>query len=149
MPPARRLAKTLGFTMRFRWQTQSITFLLALIAFPALAQTSGSSECELDGNQPELNECANFRFAKTDTEMNRLYQAQISHLSGGSKGRLRASQRAWLTYRDKACLYETRPREESGSIWPMQDSLCRESLTKQRIEVLKTYVECRQNGCPE
>ena len=113
------------------------------------AQNQGGDTCQLDGSQRELNNCAGSRLMEADAEMNRLYKEQMAHLSVAPKRRLLASQRAWLAYRDKACLYETGPLEESGSIWPMQDALCRESLTKQRIETLSKYLQCRQNGCPE
>ena len=33
-------------------------------------------------------------------------------------------------------------------MWPMDDALCREALTKQRAETLRSYVECRANRDP-
>ena len=135
--------------MHIRLRVIIATIVMAFTLAPCFAQEKNAKDCPLDGNQLELNECANERLLKADAEMNRLYTEQISHLNKASGDRLRASQRAWLTYRDKACLYETRPPEESGSIWPMQNALCRELLTKQRNQLLKAYVSCRKNGCPE
>ena len=120
-------------------------FLLA----PSFAQSESVNGCQLDGNQLELNECAYAKFMKADAEMNRLYAEQMSHVSADNKKRLLASQRAWLVYLDAACHYEIGPREESGSIWPMQNWLCRESLTRQRGQVFKAYVACRVGGCPQ
>jgi uncharacterized protein YecT (DUF1311 family) len=74
---------------------------------PSFSQSQDEAQCQLDGNQRELNECAYTRFMKADAEMNRLYSEQISHLSASNKKRLLASQRAWLVYRDAACHYET------------------------------------------
>jgi uncharacterized protein YecT (DUF1311 family) len=108
-----------------------------------------ADDCDLDGSQIEMNSCAGAWREKADAEMNRLFRIQISYLSGPNKERLQTSQSAWLTYRDKACLYEAGLREESGSMWSMQASLCEHALTLQRVEVLKSYVECRAGGCPE
>lgn len=121
-----------------------------LIAQSAIAQGNNAEICELNGTtQHENNECARARFAKVEAEMNRLYGVQMAYLSyEPRKGLLRASQRTWLEYRDKSCLYEYGPQEETGIIWPMQNFLCRAKLTEQRNEILKTYVECRYNGCP-
>jgi uncharacterized protein YecT (DUF1311 family) len=135
--------------MPFPSQSSVAVLAAIFLLVPSLCLSQNQADCQLDGNQRELNECAYSRLTKADAEMNRLYSSQLSHLGAAPKERFRASQRAWILYRDKACHYEAGPREESGSIWSMQDSLCRESLTKQRNEVLKTYVECRQNGCPE
>lgn len=112
------------------------------------AATPQQAECALDGNQSELNACAAQRLRRADADMNRLYQTQINKSNAASRIRLRDAQRAWIVYRDKTCLYETGPREASGSIWPMQDALCRASLTQQRSALLKSYVECTEGGCP-
>jgi len=134
-----------------RSQVRLLISALAVASFTtsSFAQKHGPKECQLEGNQLELNQCAYFKFMKADADMNRLYKEQMSHLSPEPKSSLIASQRAWLVYRDRTCLYETGPREGSGSIWPMLDALCREKLTTQRNSLLSSYVECRQNGCPE
>jgi uncharacterized protein YecT (DUF1311 family) len=126
------------------------TLFFSLFIFCANAEEPNSKVCELDAsNQPELNICANRRLNHADSEMNQLYTEQMHYLSTKSKKRLRDSQRAWVIYRDKACQYSSRPRQESGSIWPMENDLCLEELTLQRSKVLRNYIECRANGCPE
>lgn len=127
----------------------SIALLVLIVFGSANAAKKQPTECQFDGNQMQLNDCAGQTLNRADFEMNRLYKQQMDRLSEKNQARLQESQRAWITYRDKTCLYETGPREESGSIWPMQDSICKATLTKQRNEVLKKYVECTQNGCPE
>lgn len=127
---------------------KSLAVVLAGVVFftPSLAQDM--SGCGSKTNQVEMNQCAHAAFIRADAEMNRLYKQQMSHLDADGKKRLQASQRAWLRYRDSACLYETGPHEQSGSIWPMQNALCQASHTRQRNQILKTYVACRQDGCP-
>ena len=118
----------------------------ALALSPAAAQDSAA--CAAAATQAALNQCADAAFKQADAEMNRLYRQQMAYLGGERGKRLQASQRAWLKYRDSACLYETGPRAQSGSIWPMQTALCQAAFTRQRNEVLKGYVSCRQDGCP-
>ena len=102
-----------------------------------------------DGTQLEMNFCAADRYKRADEELNRLYQEQINRLeTAGSKTRLRDAQRAWISFRDKSCLYQAGMREESGSIWPMEYHGCMEYYTKQRIENIRKYLSCTQNGCP-
>jgi uncharacterized protein YecT (DUF1311 family) len=128
----------------------SYGLLLALAGslFVSSSSAQDKSACGSAATQLEMNQCAHGEFTKADAELNRLYKQQMSHLDADGKKRLQASQRAWLAYRDSACLYETGTREESGSIWPMQNSLCQATLTRQRNVILKAYVACRQDGCP-
>lgn len=115
-------------------------------AFPA---HSHEIQCNPSGSQQELNVCAFEVFTIADDEMNRLYREQMAYLTQAPiKERLKAAQKAWLSYRDASCLYENGTREESGSIWPMAQSACEANLTRQRNLVLKEYIACRDNGCP-
>lgn len=118
----------------------------ALIFPPVFAQDN--SECGSKATQLDMSQCAHAAFTRADAEMNRLYKQQMSHLDADGKKRLQASQRAWLGCRNSACLYETGPREESGSIWPLQNALCQASFTRQRNQILHSYLACRQDGCP-
>jgi uncharacterized protein YecT (DUF1311 family) len=102
--------------------------------------------CEPAGNQQEMNQCAAADYYAADLEMNRLYGTQMARLSAG-KGALRELQKAWLVFRDKVCAYEV--PADNGSIYSMSVSLCLAKHTKQRVEDLRAYVACTDNGCPE
>lgn len=132
--------------MRAHLKSMALALAGAIIFSPSSARDQ--SDCGSQTTQLGLNQCAQAAFTKADAEMNRLYKQQTAHLEADRKKRFQASQRAWLGYRDTACLYETGPREESGSIWPMQNALCQAALTRQRNQILKAYVACRQEGCP-
>ena len=131
-----------------------VRYVIAIVAVilsiaSASADDSSEMKCVEGGNQPQLNFCAADAFKKADKEMNDLYKEQMTHLKATHKARLRESQRAWVVFRDKACLYEAGLQQESGSIWPLDQYMCLEQHTKQRIEDLNSYVACREDGCPE
>jgi uncharacterized protein YecT (DUF1311 family) len=79
-------------------------------------------DCVEGGNQGELNACATADFYDADLEMNELYKTQFNRLHGPAKLRLRDSQRAWIKFRDAACLYEAGLATESGSMWQMDQT---------------------------
>jgi uncharacterized protein YecT (DUF1311 family) len=126
---------------------------VACLVLPACAifltaETAASAPCGQNSTQQELNVCSLEAYEKADRELNALYKQQIARLGESGKTRLKDAQRAWVVFRDKACLYEVGPREESGTIWPLLQNSCLEKFTKQRVADLKEYVECVQDGCP-
>lgn len=123
--------------------------LFVVAAFGSANAAPPRAECDLDGSQREMTTCADRRLQRADAEMNRLYERQLQRLGEKNRNRLRQSHRAWLSYRDKTCVYEAGLREESGSLWPMQDALCRADLTTQRSRSLQAYIACTQGGCPD
>jgi uncharacterized protein YecT (DUF1311 family) len=103
---------------------------------------------DCDANQMTLNLCSYHRYKALDAELNRLYQAQRARLKGTRlEQRFVESQRAWLRYRDADCLYQVGPREESGSIWPLEFNDCQSAHSRERIKLLKSFVDCRRDGC--
>lgn len=103
-----------------------------------------------EGNQLEMNYCDARRFEQADKEMNRLYKKQLARMQNPkSIERFRDAQRAWVTFRDKVCLYEAGPREESGSIWISSESACMTYRTELRIKDLNEYLSCDTGKCPD
>jgi len=103
--------------------------------------------CDEASTQYEMNVCAGEQLRLADEELNRLYKEKLDTLTSDRES-FRDMQRAWLVFRDKACFYETGPREEGGSSWPLSNAMCMEYHTKKRIEDIKKYLKCTQNGCP-
>ena len=141
-------AKTQSDSM-YRLLNSLVIFLLTVFVSAAWAAEGGTGDCDMGGNMSQMRACAGTRLTKADQELNRSYKQLITRLSEKNRRRLRDSQRAWLSYRDKACNYEVGPSTEGGTLWSMEEALCEEKLTKQRNEILRGYVACTQNGCPE
>jgi uncharacterized protein YecT (DUF1311 family) len=64
------------------------------------------------------------------------------------KKALQDAQKKWIAFRDADCLYQVGKPENSGTLWPLAQAQCLSAQTKVRIEQLKAYVACRQEGCP-
>jgi uncharacterized protein YecT (DUF1311 family) len=122
---------------------------ILLLAVSSTWAKVGLAECP-GTTQVENNDCAAESFRKADGELNSLYKEQMKRLDAAPKAkeRLRDSQRSWVAFRDKACLYEIGTAAESGSMWPSENFGCMEYHTKKRIEDIKMYLECTDNGCP-
>ena len=137
------------------WSNKFTAVIIAIVlaGFSAHAQQSGTCKWNenpksWNGTQRELNQCAGERLRHVTDEMDKFYQDQRSYLqSAESKSQLEASQKAWNSYAKYACLYESWP-DNGGTIEPMVEGLCMADLITQRIKTLKSYTECRENGCP-
>jgi uncharacterized protein YecT (DUF1311 family) len=125
-----------------------IAALVLLAAAPA-----ADPDCEGDPPQQVANICAanaaegsdaemNVQWKRTAAEMKRR-DTEIDRRTDREPGyfeTLLASQRAWLTYRDKQCLV-TSFGMRGGSGAPQLYSGCFHELTRERIAQLKALIE--------
>ncbi|TFZ01846.1 lysozyme inhibitor LprI family protein [Ramlibacter humi] len=119
------------------WTSFAVLLLGLSASVPVHAQpAAGRRDCNV--NQLAMNVCAAARFEEVDKELNRLYRAKLPMLRHpATRTRFRDAQRAWLAFRDAACLYEAGPREESGSIWPVEHYGCLVKHTERRIQDMR------------
>jgi uncharacterized protein YecT (DUF1311 family) len=114
---------------------------------PVMAQ---EIDCDNAQVQIEMTVCAEREWNIADAELNDVYrgaQGVMANIDAGlpkdqqgAVANLRDAQRAWVTFRDKACAAE-------GFLWhggsgePMVIYLCRARLTNNRIGDLRLLVE--------
>ena len=124
--------------MRTIWMTVA---LIATISSAACGREQASyqtQDCNRANTQLDLNQCAQANFESADRELNRVYQVALDQAGDeGSRRQLRESERAWLTFRDQECARQVGPRDQGGSIWPMNLASCLEEKTAQRIRELR------------
>ncbi|AWD20812.1 lysozyme inhibitor LprI family protein [Fuscovulum blasticum] len=119
---------------------------LALLAAPAAAQ---QVDCAKAMAQLELNWCAEQSWQAADAELNAAYKEAMALLQswdadlpkaerGGAEA-LKQAQRAWITFRDKACEAEGYAMH-GGSAEPMLIYGCRAQLTRDRTAQLRGLV---------
>ncbi|MCB6176838.1 lysozyme inhibitor LprI family protein [Rhodobacter sp. Har01] len=120
---------------------------LALFALPAAAQ---DIDCANAMAQQELNWCAEQDWQRADAALNAAYKAALALLQrwdadlpeaerGGAQA-LREAQRAWITFRDKACEAEGFAMR-GGSAEPLLVYGCMAGLTEDRAAQLRALVD--------
>lgn len=124
-----------------RWRLLQPLLLLAAQIGPALANPPAADDpfkdldCTKATVQIELNYCANRDFEAADRKLNALYGALFGRSDAKGRERLKASERKWISSRDKACSEET-SSDAGGSIAPMEYSNCLTENTRARIKEL-------------
>lgn len=121
--------------------------VFACLALPAAAQ---EVDCANAMAQVDLNACAYADWEAADAGLNAAYQQAMALLEdwdanlpedeqGGAKT-LREAQRAWITFRDKACEAEGYAMK-GGSAEPLLVYGCMRVLTLERTGHLTSMVE--------
>ena len=144
-----------------------IVFTMLLAAFiptrgqnakPASTPSWQEPICDRAETQMEINQCSAEKYQKADALLNEMYSKLIRQFQADikewtqkhnadqtlyeTKGlqELRATERAWVQYRDLHC-EAARQRVEGGSISPMVWADCMADVTTHRIEELKSAYE--------
>lgn len=121
-----------------------LAFLCAT-ATPALAQDCANAVTQMD-----LNQCAQDEWEVADARLNEAYQQAMALLRDwdarlpaderGGADALRDAQRAWITFRDKACEAEGYAMK-GGSAEPLVVFGCLRMLTRERTFHLTQMVD--------
>lgn len=128
-----------------RFSMMAVLMFMALgIGCSASAQTP-----DCDANQAAMNRCAGQQLATLDAELNKQYKAQMAYLQTPEKKQaFKAAQQKWIAFRDADCMYQVGKAEDSGSMWSLLQSRCLAEQTRARVEQMKQYAACLQEGCP-
>jgi uncharacterized protein YecT (DUF1311 family) len=113
--------------------------ILLLSASSAVADDA-PFRCNYEGNQQEMNVCADHDYHAADSKLNETYKTVMSLLPAAKQKRLRQQQRLWLKKRDPQCKLKAEVKEsEGGSIWPLLFFGCLQSATERRTSELKQW----------
>lgn len=126
---------------------------LVLLSMALLSADILAFECNPEGNQSEINQCAYDDLAKADRELNTTYKALIEKMAGDKiyVDNLREAQRAWIVFRDKeleamfSCADENK-RICWGSMLGTLYPSAKAELTRERTARLRRYIEEGQNS---
>lgn len=106
-----------------------------------LPLSSFSKTCTEGGNVYDDLSCADQTLGQLRKDLNAVYQKIYS--STQHKNEFEQSQKAWLNYRDRQCngyiAAEASQSQGAGSSLIMKD--CLVTITKQRVDFLKTLLE--------
>jgi uncharacterized protein YecT (DUF1311 family) len=116
------------------------------------AQTPNPIDCDKASTTVELNYCADIAFMKADGDLNDVYQKLIAGNAKADRGEgqysaaawekaLRASQRAWVAFRDAECK-DLVPIEWSGGTGTTMAVLgCMTAHTEARTKELRERLD--------
>ncbi|HEX7316022.1 MAG TPA: lysozyme inhibitor LprI family protein [Pyrinomonadaceae bacterium] len=99
--------------------------------------------CEGNGSQAEASGCAHREFQAADADLNKAYNRLAGILDAEEKALLKASELAWIKYRDSNCTFES-SQYAGGTMRPMIESFCMARVTRARTAELKEQYELRQ-----
>lgn len=127
------------------YRTPAGVFLFGIF-LPTLLLAQARTDCKEPQTQIEMNICAGVDYKAADAELNTIYNEAIAQMKeldteltpvlNGAEKTLREAQRAWITYRDKAC--ESHGfLARGGSMESMLTGNCLAVMTRQRINDLK------------
>jgi uncharacterized protein YecT (DUF1311 family) len=124
---------------------KSCVFAIASLAlFAGGAQAADKLDCNSkDLNQMQLDECAGQDFTAVDRKLNALYRTLVAKYNAADGALLKTAERAWLSYRDAECDFETNGTV-GGTINPMMDTMCRTKKTNARIKELTAQFKCEE-----
>ena len=125
--------------------------LATLLAMPLPGTPAAlADECDDSPPQQVMNRCAYDDWVAADGELNAAYKKARAFLQDldadlpaeqrGAADALRDAQRAWITYRDKACEAEA-ALFRGGTMEPFLYNSCRADLTRRRTKDLIGLVE--------
>jgi uncharacterized protein YecT (DUF1311 family) len=111
------------------------------LVFLLLPLNSHAEACAGNGNVYDDLSCANHNLDKEKKDLNAIYQK--IYTSTQFKNEFEQSQKAWLGYREKQCngyiAAEASQAQGAGADLITKD--CLVTITKQRVDYLKTLVE--------
>ena len=117
-------------------------FMAAAVMLLANTGAQAAIDCKSSNlSQADMDMCAGRDFTAADAKLNVLYKTMMAKYDAANQAKLKTAEKAWLTYRDAECDYETNGTA-GGTINPMMDTMCRTDKTEARIKELTAQVKC-------
>jgi uncharacterized protein YecT (DUF1311 family) len=122
----------------FRYSLVCLAFISSTLAQSAFA---ADTNCKNPVDQASMNLCADKALKASDKALNDKYHALYQGSSTAGKLKLQSAQRAWITYRDAQCSFDTLG-SMGGSMHSMAYSICVDMLTQAQSKVLDQQLNC-------
>lgn len=119
-----------------RYPLSAALAALALF-YPTFA---AAQNCKNPETQMAMNVCSARDYEREDARLNKTYRDLVAKLESAKREKLREVQRAWLSFRDLNCDFQSADYQ-GGSIYSLVQSSCLTEMTKQRTKDLKATLE--------
>ena len=121
---------------------RTISFALPLAFLAASSWAGDRIDCANAMTQYDMNKCASSDYNRADAKLNEVYRALMATLDSRRRQRLIEAGRAWMSYRDAHCRFET-TESEGGSMHSLLYDSCLADLTKARTKELQSTLDCQ------
>ena len=119
--------------------------LLTLLLYGAVfAQDQKKDPCADAQSQTEMNICWGKQYKAADAQLNAAYREFTSKLNPEETAQLKATQLAWIKFRDANCEFVA-DQYKGGSIRPMIAAMCLADVTNARTSELKAQMKERED----
>ena len=112
------------------------TFITRLALCTALALIAIHPTAARAQSQQEMNQDAARAYETADGTLNKVYKELLAQLDKESQEKLKASQRAWVLFRDAQAEFEADLEARGGSMAPLIYNEARKTLTETRTKEL-------------
>jgi uncharacterized protein YecT (DUF1311 family) len=120
----------------------ALALLLVLAVGPARAQKQ-KDPCANAQTQMEMNDCQAREYKRADAALNAAYKQLMAKVEdAGERNALKASQLAWIKYRDANCEFESY-LNKGGTMYSMVYDGCLTALTEERTRHLRDLLNNR------
>lgn len=114
---------------------------LIVLAMNMMGASLAWADCADPQDQAEINQCAGSDWQAADAKLNSTYKELIGSIDDGWGQSLRSAQRAWVSFRDAECEFESMGWE-GGSGRPAVQAGCLTRVTEERTKVLNELLTC-------
>ena len=112
---------------------EKLILAFMLMISPA-AKADTNLECNYEGSQIEMNECAKRDYREADAALNKAYYDKLKSIaSSGQREQLVNKQRDWIKRRDARCKF----KKDEGSNATINHLTCMQSMTEIRTLQLR------------
>jgi uncharacterized protein YecT (DUF1311 family) len=118
--------------------TRTALLLFLVLTAPALALDCARQETEGDARA-----CSGQRLQMADHRLNSAYGTLMKRLGDNQKAMLKASEKAWIGYRDAQCKLVA-SGVDGGSAQPMVTANCLGDMTEARLKELNHQLTCQE-----
>lgn len=117
-----------------------------LFGFVLIQSVEAKDECDHQESlsTAELSNCTGVELKAADSELNDIYGKLLKKLDPEGQDKLKASQRAWISFRDAYANFRA-DRMRGGNWQPIMGSMAVADLTRQRVMQLKEDLEYQLN----
>lgn len=113
----------------------SLRLFLAVLALCTLPLVSARAQ-----SQAQMNQEAYAEFKKADRDLNKLYPQVLAKLDEEGQEKLKASQRAWVAFRDAQAELEA-DSARGGTMAPLLRATSLSGTTQDRITQLRAFLK--------